>query len=117
MSTVDFLSSMFKLNPTEFESTIKNNLYSNLSVQQMAQLCAMSTSSFKRKFKETYNESPKKFVANKKLEKAKNLLKNSSERISTIAYDCGFETLSTFNRSFKFKTGISPSEFRLDQNA
>ena len=117
MSTVDFLSSMFKLNPTEFKSTIQNNLYSNLTVQQMAQLCAMSTSSFKRKFKETYHESPKKFVAEKKLEKAKNLLKNSSERISTIAYDCGFDTISTFNRSFKSKIGISPSEYRLAQNA
>ena len=117
MSPVDFLASMFKLNRTEFESTIQNNLYSNLSVEQMAQLCAMSTSSFKRKFKETYNESPKKYMAKKKLEKAIDLLKNSSERISTIAYECGYDTISTFNRSFKLNNGISPSEFRLDQIA
>ena len=117
MSPVDFLASMFKLNLSEFEATIKNNLYSNLSVGQMAQLCAMSISSFKRKFKETYNESPKKYLAKKKLEKAIDLLRNSSERISTIAYDSGYDTISTFNRSFKLSNGISPSEFRLDQNA
>ena len=117
MSPMDFLASMFKLNRTELEATIQNNLYSNLSVAQIAQLCAMSTSSFKRKFKETYNESPKKYMAKKKLEKAMDLLKNSSERISTIAYECGYDTISTFNRSFKLNNGISPSEFRLDQNA
>lgn len=117
MSPVDFLASMFRLNHTDFEATIQNNLYSNLSVVQMAQLCAMSSSSFKRKFQEIYNESPKKYVGKKKLERALNLLKNSSERISTIAYECGYETISTFNRSFKLSTGISPSKFRLDQNA
>lgn len=117
MSPVDFLSSMFKLNRTEFESTIENNLYSNLSVEELAQLCGMSNSSFKRKFNGTYNESPKKYIANKKLEKAKNLLLNSTDRISAIAYDCGYETISTFNRSFKMSVGQSPSEFRLDQTA
>jgi AraC-like DNA-binding protein len=117
MSTVDFLASMFKLNRTEFESTIKHTLYSSLSVDQMAKLCAMSISSFKRNFKETYQQSPKKYMASKKLEKASDLLKNSSDRISTIAYDCGYDTISTFNRSFKLSTGVSPSEFRLDQNA
>ena len=117
MSPVDFLASMFKLNRTEFESTIQNNLYSNLSVIQMAQLCSMSTSSFKRKFKERFNESPKKYISKKKLEKAVNLLMNTSERISTIAYECGYETVSTFNRSFKLSKGVSPSRYRLVQNA
>ena len=56
-------------------------------------------------------------MAKKKLEKAIDLLKNSSERISTIAYECGYDTISTFNRSFKLHNGISPSEFRLDQIA
>ena len=117
MSPVDFLASMFKLNRTEFESTIRNNLYTNLSVVQMAQLCSMSTSSFKRKFKEMFNESPKRYITKKKLEKSADLLRNSSERISTIAYECGYDTVSTFNRSFKLSKGVSPSGFRLDQNA
>jgi AraC-like DNA-binding protein len=117
MAPLDFLSAIFKLNAIDFKSTIHNNLYSNLSVREMAQLCAMSTSSFKRKFKEEFSESPKKYLANKKLERAVNLLKNSQERISDIAYECGYETISTFNRSFKSSYGISPSEFRLNQIA
>lgn len=117
MSPLDFLAAMFSLNLTEFKTTILNNLYSNLSVAELAQLCALSTSTFKRKFNEVFGESPKKYVANKKLEKAAHLLKNSQERISSIAYDCGYETISTFNRSFKSSFGVSPSTFRLDQTA
>ena len=117
LSPLDFLAAMFSLNHTKFKTTIQNNLYSNLSVAEMAQLCAMSTSSFKRKFNDVFGESPKKYLANKKLEKAIQLLKNSADRISNIAYDCGYDTISTFNRSFKLSYGVSPSAFRLDQSA
>jgi AraC-like DNA-binding protein len=117
MSPLDFLASMFKLNHTKFRVTIQNNLYSSLSVENFAQLCTMSLSSFKRKFKEEFNESPKKYIAKKKLEKAISLLKSTDKRISDIAYDCGYETISTFNRSFKSMHGVSPTEFRVTQNA
>ena len=117
LSPLDFLASMFKLNHTEFQATIQNNLYSGLSVAQFAQLCAMSLSSFKRKFNEEFSESPKKYIAKKKLQKAANMLTRSDERISNIAYDCGYETISTFNRSFKAEYEVSPTEFRAAQNA
>jgi len=117
MSPLDFLGSMFKLNHTEFRSTILNNLYSDLSITQFAQLCSMSLSSFKRKFNEEFSETPKKYISGKKLQKAVDLLAQSDDRVSNIAYDCGFETISTFNRSFKAAHGISPTEYRTTQNA
>jgi len=117
MLPVDFLASMFKVNETKFELIIQNNLFSNLTVKQFGQLCAMSISSFKRKFKEVYLISPKKYIANKKLEKAQDLLTNSSKRIADIAFICGYDTISTFNRAFKAKTKVSPTQFRLTQNA
>ncbi len=117
LSPIDFLASMFKLNPTEFHATIENNLYSSLSITHLAQLCTMSISSFKRKFNEEFGESPKKYIAKKKLQKAVNMLTKSDERISNIAYDCGYETISTFNRSFKSEYQVSPREFRANQNA
>ena len=113
----DFLSALFKKNPTEFEDTIRHNLYSNLSVQEFALLCGMSVSSFKRKFNTVYNESPKKYFAQQKLKKASKMLKLNTDRISEIAYDCGFESISTFNRAFKSQYGLSPSQYRLNHNA
>lgn len=45
------------------------------------------------------------------IEKAKSLLLNSSESISEIAYDLGFEQRQSFSKLFKKKTGMSPKEF------
>ncbi|MBL4586136.1 MAG: helix-turn-helix transcriptional regulator [Flavobacteriales bacterium] len=113
-SHLDFLSGLFRVNTTEFTTTIGNNLYSNLSVDEFAVLCGMSLSSFKRKFTEVYKESPKKYIARKKIEKATDLLKASELRISDVAYDVGFETISTFNRTFRSVVGKSPTEYRLN---
>jgi AraC-like DNA-binding protein len=116
-SHLDFLSAIFRKNETEFKDTINNNLYSNLSVEEFAHLCGLSVSSFKRKFKEVYNESPKKYVSKRKLLKASKLLISGNLRISDIAYDCGYETISTFNRSFKTHFGQSPSEYQMNHTA
>jgi len=111
---LDFLSSMFQRNSSEFKKTILNNLYSNLSINEFAHLCGMSLSTFKRKFNDVFKDSPKKYFAKKKLEKASKMLASKEYRISDVAYDCGFESISTFNRSFKNHFGKSPTEFRLN---
>ncbi|WP_204336099.1 helix-turn-helix domain-containing protein [Leptobacterium flavescens] len=112
-SQLDFLAALFKPNEVAFKSTIRHNLYANLSLDELAALCHLSTSSFKRKFKEVFNDSPKKYITKKKVEKAAELLKANDLRISDIAYDVGFDSLATFNRNFISLYGKSPSEYRL----
>ena len=112
-SQLDFLSGLFSPLNISFKSTIKHNLYANLSIDELAHLCHMSTSSFKRKFKEVYGESPKKYISAKKIEKAAQLLKTSDHRISDIAWDVGFESVATFNRNFTNTFGISPTAYRV----
>lgn len=112
-SELDFLSALFKPLDIGFKSTIQHNLYANLSLDEMAALCHLSTSSFKRKFKETFDDSPGKFLSKKKVEKAAELLRTNKLRISDIAYDVGFDSLATFNRNFQNTFGKSPSEYRL----
>lgn len=113
-SELDFLAAIFKPNDVDFKSTIQHNLYTNLSLDELATLCHMSLSSFKRKFKTVFNDSPKKYIAKKKVERAASLLKTKDLRISDIAYDVGFDSLATFNRNFSNIFGISPSEYRLN---
>jgi len=112
-SQLDFLAAIFKPLDIEFKSTIQHNLYANLTIDELARLCHLSTSSFKRKFKESFNTSPKKYILQKKVEKAAVLLKTDSSRVSDIAYDVGFDSLATFNRNFTASYGKSPSEYRL----
>ncbi len=114
LSQFEFLSALFEKNSTEFSKTIHNNLYSSMSLDEYAFLCGMSLSTFKRKFKEVFNESPKRYILKMKLQKATTLLKSNTERISEIAYNCGFESISSFNRAFKSHFGKSPSDFRMN---
>lgn len=115
-SQLDFLAALFKPNEVAFKSTIKHNLYANLSLEELATLCHMSISSFKRKFKAVFEESPKKYIAKKKVERAAELLKSHDLRVSDIAYEVGFDSLTTFNRNFTNIHGTSPSSYRMSQN-
>ena len=112
-SQLDFIAALFQTDAIAFKNTIQQNLYAKLSLDELALLCHLSLSSFKRKFKETFNESPKKYLNRKKIEKAAELLKHSNQRISAIAYDVGFDSVTTFNRNFTSYYGKSPSNFRL----
>ena len=112
-SQLDFLAALFKPLDIEFKSTIQHNIYANLSLEELARLCHLSISSFKRKFQETFNTSPKKYLSKKKVEKAAALLKEDSSRVSDIAYEVGFDSLATFNRNFYTIYRKSPSDYRL----
>ena len=112
---LDFLASMFKPNFAKFEEVIQQNIGANIDLNQLAYLCHMSISTFKRKFKEVYNESPAKYISKMKIDKAVDSLLNKNLRISDIAYDLGYDSLTTFNRAFKEQTGKSPSEYRMNQ--
>lgn len=113
-SQLDFLAALFKPNETEFKKVIKQNIYANLTIKELALLTHLSESSFKRKFKEVFNESPKKYLTRKKLERAAELLKSNTDRVSEIAYDVGFDSVSAFNRNFTIHFGKSPSDYRLN---
>jgi len=89
------------------------NFCYNLSLDQFATLCNRSKSSFKRDFKNHYNSSPGKWLLEKRLSRAANLLKIDSDNISQIAYDCGFESLAHFSRTFKNKYGTSPTSYKI----
>lgn len=115
-SEIDFLSAMFHLNAADLKTTVLNNLYADLSIPELAKLCNMSVSTFKRKFKAAFHDSPRKYIAKKKLEKASQLLLIQENRIADIAFECGYESLATFNRNFRSTYGCSPSQFRLNQN-
>ncbi|GAB5551876.1 MAG: hypothetical protein Sapg2KO_14670 [Saprospiraceae bacterium] len=103
-------------NPLEIDlrAVIEANLYHNVSVEELAALCKMSLSSFKRSFTKQYGTSPARYLRERKLEKAAQLLKNTNLRISDIAFDTGFTDLAHFSKTFQKKFGFSPTNFRLN---
>ncbi len=109
------LANLFTTKSYNLKETINANLYSSISINQLAQLCALSRSSFIREFKKEYNQTPATYIKSEKIKRAAELLKYSSESISGIAYDCGFNNLAHFSRSFDEKYQLSPSKYRLEQ--
>jgi AraC family transcriptional regulator, exoenzyme S synthesis regulatory protein ExsA len=111
----EFVNSLFVPHEYSFNEIIQQNLYSNLSLPEFAHLCNSSLATFKRKFTELYKESPAKYILQKKLGKAIQLLQLKSKPISEIAFECGFETISNFDKVFKKQFGKSPTKYRLSQ--
>ncbi|HKP04297.1 MAG TPA: helix-turn-helix domain-containing protein [Chthoniobacterales bacterium] len=83
-----------------------------LSLAAVAQASGASVFHFCKVFKKTTGLKFTDYVARVRLEDAKNQLANPSRRISEVAYDVGFQSLTQFNRMFKRVFGQSPTEFR-----
>ena len=110
------LSNLFLPQTMAFKEVIEENLYNDLSINELSVLSNMSISSFKREFKRVYDDSPASYIRNKKLEKAAALLSHSKEQISIVAYDSGFNDLSHFSKLFKKKYQMAPSDYRSAQS-
>ncbi|MFT7614045.1 MAG: AraC-like DNA-binding protein [Parvicellaceae bacterium] len=95
-----------------FDEIISANLFSGLSLNELAHLTARSESSFKRDFRKWYQESPAKYFKIKRLEKAADLLKHSKLQVNEIAWDCGFESAAHFGAAFLASHGKTPKQFR-----
>ncbi len=99
-----------------FEQVIEANLFNNLSIAEVAMLSNCSESTFKRKFKTWYNESPAKYFRRKKLERAALLLRTSDLQVNEIAWDCGFENAGHFSTCFVQAYGKNPTAYKNDLN-
>lgn len=106
------LSDLFNPIQYEFKETIRTHLFEGLSVEDLAIIEGLSLSSFKRKFKAVFGTSPTQYIKSKRLEKAQELLEKTSLRISDIAYDCGFNDISYFSKSFAVAFNCTPSKYR-----
>lgn len=106
------LSQLFSPTTYTFKQVIEAKLFSQLSIEELAQHTNLSISSFKREFTKLYDDTPANYIKTKKLEKAAELLLLSDERITDIAFDCGFNDLANFTKSFHDKYGVPPSNYR-----
>jgi AraC-like DNA-binding protein/ligand-binding sensor protein len=91
---------------------IIENQTEDLSLGQVAKAVNTSTFHFCKMFKKATGLNFTEYVSRVRVEKARNLLLNPNLRISEIAYEVGFQSLTHFNRVFKKITGRSPTDYR-----
>jgi AraC family transcriptional regulator, exoenzyme S synthesis regulatory protein ExsA len=105
------------INTDDFEirKAVETNVTNQLSLEELAFLCHTSLSTFKRRFIKIYGMPPNKWILQRRMEVAKNLLSNHKEKPSEIYFKLGFENHSSFTQSFKKNFGITPKEFQQQQ--
>jgi AraC-like DNA-binding protein len=97
---------------TRAKEFIVENHEEDISLGQVAKAVNTSTFHFCKTFKKTTGLNFTEYVSRVRVEKAKNLLLNPNLRVSEIAYQVGFQSLTHFNRVFKRITGQSPTAYR-----
>ena len=90
------------------------NLTADLSRDDLAQVAGVNPSHFTRLFRQTFGETPKRYLLKIRIDHAKNLLKNASRDLTLdqIATQCGFYNQSHFGLEFRRQVGTTPQMYR-----
>jgi AraC-like DNA-binding protein len=92
---------------------INENQGEKLSLNLVAKAVNMSSFYFCKKFKKFAGINLTEYITRVRIEKSRNLLLNPNLRVSEVAYEVGFQSLTHFNRMFKRVLGSSPTDYRL----
>jgi AraC-like DNA-binding protein len=114
----DFLNTLLNNqddNSLRLTTIVENNKLKKLTLQELAFLCNMSVSTFKRAFIKHYEETPIKWFQNKRLEHAAFLLRTQKNRPIEIFEAAGYDNFSNFVQAFKKKYGNTPKQFQLQE--
>lgn len=91
---------------------INHCLHTPLSIEQMAQRVHQSPTTFKKTFKQYFQQPPAQYLQHKRLEEAHYLLRNTTDSITDVGFACGFESTSHFIQAFKRKYNQTPGQLR-----
>jgi transcriptional regulator GlxA family with amidase domain len=88
------------------------HLHKPLTVPQLASRAGLSTAHFIRAFRAEFGVTPHRYLRERRLDRARELLATSAIPITDVCDRVGFLSLGTFSHLFKKVTGESPSEYR-----
>jgi AraC-like DNA-binding protein len=95
----------------KLQDVVNANVDKGLTIDELAFLCNMSASTFKRQFEKAFKCSPKKYFTMHRMEKARMMLMREI-RPSEIYLDLSYQNLSSFSTEFKKYFGVSPKVFQ-----
>lgn len=91
---------------------IFENFRQDISLNDVAAIANMNRQAFCRYFKSRTQKTFVEFLNEVRISHACRLLTESNQAVANLAYDCGFNSITNFNRIFKEIKGISPRQFR-----
>ncbi len=115
LSDSAFTNEQFTYNSRRIEKTfdfMNKNFDKNVTLSEVSRLANMSDVSFSRFFRQRTGNTFIDSLTEIRLGHASRILIDSTNSIAEVAYHCGFNNISNFNRIFKKKKGCTPREFR-----
>lgn len=92
---------------------LNENYMYDLTLEEIASFTGRSLSAFKRDFQKISEMPPQKWLIQKRLETAYDMLTQQNKKVTEVYADVGFKNLSHFSQAFKKQFGVSPSSFAL----
>ena len=83
-----------------------------MDIEALARFVHLSRAHFIRTFRETFGETPHRYLQRRRLERAMRLLRETDIPVTEICLDVGFTSLGTFSRTFHEIVGTSPRAYR-----
>jgi AraC-like DNA-binding protein len=97
---------------TDVYTFIRENFYKPISLNDISKVAKMSPFAFSRYFKKNCGSGFVEYLNQVRTNKACYLLRETEYQIQDIAVDCGFLSISNFNKQFRKTVGISPRDYR-----
>ena len=112
ISAPQFRGGLSSLQMRRATELLEASLDGNIALQQVAEACELSVSHFARAFKTTYRKPPYRWLIERRVDRARDLMTNTHLPLADIAAQCGFADQSALNRSFKRIHGVTPGIWR-----
>jgi len=119
LSDATFSNAELSYNSRRIERSVEymnQNFKKHITLSEVAKLANMTEVSFSRFFKSRTGITFMDSLLEMRLGHASRLLIDTTQSIAEVAYNCGFNNISNFNRLFKKKKGCTPKEFRENYN-
>lgn len=91
---------------------IQEHFAEPVSLEQLASLSSLSPYYFTRLFTKETGQTPHQYLLSVRIDSARFLLKSTSMSVKEIGFACGFSSESSFNSTFRKRTGVTPGRYR-----
>lgn len=91
---------------------LDSNYNRTITIPSISRKAALSPYHFIRLFCRRYKQTPHQYLIQRRIDRAKELLRSSELSVTDICFQIGFESLGSFSTRFRNSTGLSPSEYR-----
>lgn len=99
-----------------FMNVIYDNIFTDVSIESLAEQTHRSLTSFKKEFRKLFNMPPHRWIIEQRLMRAKIMLSSTNRTVSEVGIECGFTNISHFIKLFKQRYNTTPALFRREHS-